>query len=105
MRPATTTSGVSRSLVYARRHKIEHVVFTIDSQGGDQVEASKIYDLLAKYDEHMTFHAVIRDAVGVAVAIPVWCKNLFLRPGANLGGLVLTFDRDRYDGDPDIAGP
>ncbi len=94
--------GVKKCLSYAAVNKIEHIVFFIDSQGGEQVAAKEIYDLLARYDKRITYHAVVRDSVGVAMAVTVWCDNVFLLPGANLGGTELVYNKNRYDGDPAV---
>jgi hypothetical protein len=87
-------SGLRKCLAYAVRYKIQHVVFVIDSQGGDQVAAREIYELLGKYSDRVKYHALVRDSVGVAMAAAVWCDSVFLLPGANLGGVILTFDEE-----------
>ena len=94
--------GVKKSLSYAVVNKISNVVFFVDSQGGDQVTAKEIYDLLQRYDKRITYHAVVRDSVGLAMAVTVWCDNVFLLPGANLGGTELVYDKNRYTGDPEV---
>ncbi len=94
--------GIKRCLSYAAAHKIPNIVFFVDSQGGDQVAAGEIYDLLTRYDKRINYHALVRDSVGVAMAVTVWCDNIFLLPGANLGGVALVFQKDRHDGDPAI---
>ncbi|MEE8142015.1 MAG: hypothetical protein V3T77_02840 [Planctomycetota bacterium] len=81
--------GVSRSLSYATRHGIQHIVFFVDSQGGDQILARRIFEILARYDNRLTYHALVRDAVGVSMAVAVWCDNVFMLPGANLGGILI----------------
>jgi hypothetical protein len=95
-------AGVRKCLMYAAQHRIEHVVFSIDSQGGDQVAAKEIYDLLAKHDEKLHYHALVRDSVGVAMAVTVWCDEVFLLPGANLGGVLLSTDTRREGEDPEV---
>lgn len=95
--------GLARSLAYAVRNKIEHVVFFVDSQGGDQIVAGEVYDLLAKYDDKIKYYALVRDSIGVAMAVTVWCDKVFLLPGANLGGTVLVVDKDRHPGDPEVV--
>jgi len=94
--------GVRAALASAVRRKIKHIVFYLDSQGGDQIAASEIYDLLKAYDKRLQYHAIVRDAVGVATAVPIWCENVFMLPGSNLGGVSLIFDKEKDRGDPEV---
>jgi hypothetical protein len=93
-----TARGVERALEAALCPGVKHIVFTIDSQGGDQVAARDVYNLLARYDKAFTFHAIVRDATGVAVAPLVWCESILVRPGAKIGGANIAVDGDRYPG-------
>jgi hypothetical protein len=95
--------GVQRALTYATTHGIGHVVFVVDSKGGDQVEAREIFHLLKRYDDQLTFYAVVREAVGVAMAVPVWCDHVFVLPGAQLGGVHITPDPEVRPGDPEVV--
>ena len=99
--PHIVPKGIARSLAYASRHGIEHVVFLVDSQGGDQVAAHEIKEILDRYDDRLTYHALVREAVGLALVVPVYCDNVFLLPGANLGGVKLIFDKETSEGDVD----
>lgn len=94
--------GIRKCLSYAVANRIEHIVFFVDSQGGEQVAAREIYELLSRYDERIEYHALVRDSVGVAMAVTVWCDDVFMLPGANLGGTELVFEKDRYEGDPEV---
>ena len=80
-------AGVRKCLSYAAANKIPHVVFVVDSQGGERDAAKQIYDLLARYSNRLRYHAVVRDSLGVAMAVTIWCENVFVLPGANLGGI------------------
>jgi hypothetical protein len=93
-----TTRGVEDALQAALCPGVKHIVFTIDSQGGDQYVARDIYNLLARYDKVFTFHAIVREATGVAVAPLVWCESILVRPGARIGGANIAVDSDRYPG-------
>lgn len=85
--------GVRKALAYAARYRIPHVVFYVDSQGGDRLAARRIYETLQKYPD-MRFYALVRDSVGVAMAVTVFCEKVFMLPGSNLGGVVLESDDD-----------
>ncbi len=99
-----TAQGLEAALQAGLCPGVKHVVFTIDSQGGDQIAARDIYNLLAKYDKVFTFHAIVRDATGVAVAPLVWCETILVRPGARIGGVNIAVDGGRYPGvDPGVV--
>jgi hypothetical protein len=93
-----TAQGLEDSLKTAQCIGVKHIVFTVDSKGGDQVAARDLYNLLRKYDKAFRFHAVVREATGVALAVVVWCDTVFIRPGGNVGGVNLTIDEARYPG-------
>ncbi len=93
-----TVRGLEDSLKLAESLGAKHVVLTLDSQGGDQLVAKDIYNLLSKYDKTFRFHAVVREATGVAVAPLVWCETILIRPGGRIGGVNLIIDESRYPG-------
>lgn len=78
--------GIDRVLRYAKRYRIEHIVFVIDSEGGDLEEAAAAYNLLRSDRHQLTYHAIIRNATDAGLAIPVWCDSIHILPGARLGG-------------------
>jgi len=80
-------TAVRRILAHAKSKRVGHVVFYLDSAGGDLDEAAMIYQALKKYSNSLTYHAIIRKCLGDAIAIPVWCKTVHVMPGATLGGL------------------
>ena len=91
--------GLARTLSYARRHKIQHVVFFVESSGGNLDEAREMYDLLKNYKKSLTYHAIVRNCLGDALAVPFWCDTLHLLPGARIGGTgrKLSDISDKYD--------
>jgi hypothetical protein len=93
--------GVASVLRYAKRNNIQHIVFTIDSTGGNLDEATAIYRSLEKDDAYFKYHAVIRNCVGDALAVPLWCDTLHLMPGARIGGAQrkLSEISDKIDAD------
>jgi hypothetical protein len=93
-----TARGLEDAFALAQCAGARHIVFTIDSRGGDQLAARDIYNLIAKFDRTFRFHAVVRDATGVAVAPLVWCETILVRPGARIGGVNLVVDENRYPG-------
>jgi hypothetical protein len=86
--------GVQNALAYAVTNKIPNVVFTVDSQGGDRFAARDIYKILAKYADKLRYIALVRDSVGVSVVVTLWCKDVFMLPGASLGGVMLEVAPD-----------
>jgi len=93
-----TVRGLEESLKLAQSLGAKHVVFTINSRGGDQLAAKDVYNLLAKFDKTFQFHAVVTEATGVAVAPLVWCETILIRPGGRIGGVNLIIDESRYPG-------
>ncbi len=80
-------SGVRAVLAYARAHRIGHVVFTIDSTGGDLDEAQEIYQLLKSQLGKIRLHAIVHNCLGDALAVPAACDTINLLPGSKIGGL------------------
>jgi ATP-dependent protease ClpP protease subunit len=79
-------AGIEKALRYARRYRVEHVVFRINSAGGDLDEAADIWKVLRKYDRQISYHALVQKCLGDALAIAIWCDDLFMLPGATIGG-------------------
>jgi hypothetical protein len=99
-----TAQGLESALEAGLCPGVKHIVFIIDSQGGDQVAARDVYNVLARFDKVFTFHAIVREATGVAAAPLVWCESILVRPGARIGGVNLVVDPDRYPGvDPGVV--
>ncbi|MFB3893297.1 MAG: hypothetical protein ACE15C_14885 [Phycisphaerae bacterium] len=84
--------GITRSLSYAYGNGIKHVVFDVDSQGGDVDATARISRMLQQYDNRLTYHSIVRDAVGMAMVFPLYSKTIHLRAGATLGGAAIIFD-------------
>jgi hypothetical protein len=78
--------GLSAALRYARRHRIPHIVFTIDSEGVGLEEARAMYKTLGRNRNALTYHAIVTNCVGDALAVAVWCDTVHVQPGARLGG-------------------
>lgn len=90
----TVAEGVRLALAHALREHVSHIAFTIDSAGGDPSEARGIFEVLEAYSPHLTYHAVVQRAEGVAMAVPIWCDTIHVRPDARLGAIE-TSDRIR----------
>lgn len=77
--------AVSDVLRYAKRHRIDHIVFNIDSADGDPDEAVALYDVLKAQKGKLRMHVIARRCIGPALVIPVWASSLNILPGATLG--------------------
>ena len=93
-----TARGLEEALKTAQCLGVKHVVFTIDSNGGDQLVARDVYNLIAKFNRTIQFHAIVRVATGVAVSPLVWCETILVRTGGKIGGVNLVIDGSRYPG-------
>ncbi|MHC4710290.1 MAG: Clp protease/crotonase-like domain-containing protein, partial [Planctomycetota bacterium] len=78
--------GVNAALRYAGRYRIHHVVFVVNSPGGDLDESRATYDLLRRNQRQFTFHAIVRECIDGALGVAVWCDSIHILPGARLGG-------------------
>jgi len=87
-----TPAGITRCLNYAAGQRIGHVVFVINSQGGDLDAARAIRDVLQYQLKRLTYHCIVRNAGGEALIFPIFCKTVLLAPNARLGGAELTVD-------------
>jgi hypothetical protein len=93
-----TARGVEDALKTAECLGAKHIVLTLNSPGGDQLVARDVYNVLSRYDKKMQFHALVREATGVAVVPLVWCETILVRPGGKIGGVNLVIDDSRYPG-------
>lgn len=93
-----TARGVEEALQAAASMGIKHIVFTVDSKGGDQLAARDVYQALKKREKAFRYHAVVQEATGVALAVVVWCDTVFIRCGGSVGGVNLAIDETRFPG-------
>src|SRR5262245_32943431 len=82
--------GIQRALTYARANGISHVVFYIDSAGGDTDEARQLYRNIKSGREGLELHGIIKKCQGAALAAAVWCNTVHFLPGSVLGGEVIA---------------
>ncbi len=91
--------GISKCLAYAQTNGIKHVVFMVDSQGGDTDTAFQISRCLASHEKNLTYHSVVRDATGLSIIFPLYSKTIALEPGATLGGVAIIYDPKKLGAD------
>lgn len=92
-------ASLRRVLAYAKRYRVNHIVFRIDSSGGDIEEARRIGRLLLDYEDELTYHALVRKCRGSALAFVLVADRVQLLPGASLGGPVKPDAGPAYDAD------
>lgn len=85
-------SGLSRCLSYASGNGIRHVVFVVDSQGGDVDATAQMAKTLRQYEKTLSYHSIVRDGVGLSMLFPIYSSTVHLKPGATLGGVAIIFD-------------
>ncbi len=86
--------GLAEILRYARRYRIRHIVFVVDSEGGEFEEIEAVYAELRRNRRMFTYHAIVRRCIDAALAVPVWCDSIHLLPGATIGGESSVTGRD-----------
>ncbi len=83
-------SGIERAIAYAKDRRIQHLVFTIDSQDSTDIdEARKVFQVLDKASEDFTYHAIVRQATGDSLVVLVPCDTIHVLPGARIGGVLV----------------
>jgi len=80
------SNGIRNALYYAKERGIGDIVFIVDSTGGATDEAIAVHKALAQYASGLTYHAIIRQCLGVALVVPFWCETMHVTPGATIGG-------------------
>ncbi len=93
-----TARGVDDALRAAESLGADHVVFTVDSRGGDPVAGRDVYQAIGKYDPRFRYHAIVRESTGTALGVLVWCDTISIRPGGKVGGMNVPLD------EPMLAG-
>lgn len=92
-----TASGVDKALKGAKAAGVKNIVFSVDSEGGDQLVAKELVNILANADKDFKYYAVVQEAVGLAVVFIVRADKILVRPGAKIGGAridTLKAERD-----------
>jgi hypothetical protein len=84
-----TSAGVEKALQGARAAGIKNIVFSVDSSGGDQMVCRDLVNILRAANKDLTYYAVVQQATGTAVVFIVRPAKIFVRSGANLGGVRL----------------
>ncbi len=93
--------AVEETLEFAVRRKIEHIVFRIDSPGGDVWAADGIAAALERYDDQLTYYAVVERAMSAAIWVAFSCDAIFVTPSAAMGAAVV-FTRDQSSGAAEV---
>jgi len=94
-------SGVERTLEYASRRGIEHVVFEIDSPGGAVWAAEAISEAIAAHDDTVRCYALVDDAISASIWVAFNCDRIFVRPDGVLGGAV-AYRQDTSTGSVEV---
>lgn len=82
--------AIARILAYAKRYRIEHIVFVIDAREGDIDEAIRINKLLQQYDKDLKYHAIVRQCIGDPLVFAVYVDTVQLLPGGRIGGTTFS---------------
>ena len=80
-------AGIAPVLQYAKAHGIGHLVFMVDSPGGDADEGVALYRLMRRYHKEIDCHAIVRQCRGAALGLVLWCDTIHLLPGGIVSGL------------------
>ncbi|MBC8202040.1 MAG: hypothetical protein H8E86_08335 [Planctomycetes bacterium] len=58
--------------------KVQHIVFDVESTGGDSIEIAKIAPILAKYKKRYTYHAIVAKKDADPLQIAKNCYGIFV---------------------------
>ena len=84
-------SGIERVVAYARRYRIPHLVFVVDSHDSANIdEARKAFRVLERAKGEIACHAVVRQATGDSIGLLIPCDTIHVMPGARIGGAPVT---------------
>jgi hypothetical protein len=87
-----TAPGIEAALTHAKEKGIKNVVLVVDSKGGRQTVGRDVNIALRKFDKAFKYHSVVTQATGVALVAVVWCDTIWVKPGAQIGGLNIVVD-------------
>lgn len=93
--------GVSEALQQARRRGVSHIVFRIDSGGGQVWAADDIAKILDEHDDEFTYHALIQHAGSAAIWVALSCDTITMTPGSSIGAAVV-FTKDETTGAAEV---
>tara|TARA_R110002111_G_C5964478_1_gene369768 strand:+ start:107 stop:1504 length:1398 start_codon:yes stop_codon:yes gene_type:complete len=98
----TNANGLRKALHQAKRRKINHIVFTIDSGGGFVYDAVETLKVLKEFDEELTYHALVEEgAISAASVYVAAADDIFVRPDARVGGAV-AYSEDNTSGATEV---
>lgn len=83
-----TPKGVDTALDWAVSKGVKHVVFTIDSPGGQVWAAESIRAIIKEHAGKVTCHVVIQNAMSASIWVVFACDQIGALPGATLGAAV-----------------
>jgi hypothetical protein len=93
--------GVEAALQAAVDRGIKHVVFRIKSGGGEVWAASKIAEVLGKFQGKVTTHVLIEEALSASIWVVFSCDTIEIAPGGTLGAAVV-FKKDHSTGAAEV---
>ncbi len=98
---AVLAEGLKSALEAAERRNITHIVFRINSFGGQVSVAQEMARLLRSKAESLHYTAVVERAISAAIWIVFSCDEIVLRPGATIGAAT-AFYQDFSTGEIDV---
>ncbi|MFG0257878.1 MAG: hypothetical protein ACF8GE_08260 [Phycisphaerales bacterium JB043] len=93
--------GVRDALDFAKKRKIEHVVFRLKSPGGYVWAANEIADVMSEFHEGLRYYCVIEEAISASIWVVFGCDEIFALPDARVGAAVV-FSQDRTTGEAEV---
>ncbi|MEK6703248.1 MAG: hypothetical protein AABZ53_13360, partial [Planctomycetota bacterium] len=81
--------GVELALDQAIHKGIKHVVFKLDSGGGQVWAADTIAKMMKDRESKLKYHAVVKKAISATIWVVVGCNSVAATPGSTLGGAVM----------------
>ena len=84
----TSPKIIERTLEFASKNGIKHIVFRIDSPGGLLSTAEAIVDIMTKYDDVLEYHALVKKGLSASIWIIFACDTIYVTSDTVIGAAV-----------------
>ncbi len=81
--------SVAMALEWAVENQVSDVVFRLDSPGGEVWAAQKIVEIMGRYEDELTYHALVERGISASIWPTFACETITMPPGSTLGGAVV----------------
>lgn len=84
----TSPEVIERTLEFASKNGIRHIVFRIDSPGGLLSTAEAIVEVMDKYDDDLEYHALVKTGLSASIWLIFACDTIHVSSDTVIGAAV-----------------